>query len=89
MKYQLLKYACLLVAMVGLVTSTDAQRRGRTTRANQPATNQPTTPQPQQQTNNTAPTNYNPYAGVPIIVAPSAGGFNDSLKKSLRMDGAT
>jgi gliding motility associated protien GldN len=75
-----------------MTLSADAQRRGRTTRGNTttpPASNnQPG--QPTQQTNNNQqPTGYNPYGNLPIEAAPtSAGGFNDTIKRSLRNDAA-
>ncbi|MCW3118223.1 MAG: gldN, partial [Chitinophagaceae bacterium] len=44
--------------------------------------------QPQQQQNNNAATKYNPYGNTPIEVAPVTGGFNDTIRKSMRNDGA-
>lgn len=89
MRQQLCKCAVIVSVLVGMAMSADAQRRGRTRNQTQPSTNEPATTQPQQQNNNTAPVNYNPYANIPIERAPVTGGFQDTIKKSLRMDGAT
>jgi len=75
--------ALLLITVVA-----DAQRRGGARRGNQ----QDTTTQQQNVQQNTNPAtvqNYNPYGNVPIEVAPKIGGFVDSIKPSLRNDGAT
>ncbi|HYM94592.1 MAG TPA: gliding motility protein GldN [Chitinophagaceae bacterium] len=89
MKKQFVKLILLLIVFGGLVMNADAQRRGRTTR-NQPK-QQPvdTTKQPVQvNNNNQQPVNYSPYGNTPIKMAPQVGGFNDTVKKSLRVDGA-
>src|SRR6185436_7225497 len=89
MRTQLVKLILLLTVFAGIVLNSEAQRRGRTTR-NQNTTQQPDTPKPVNQVNhNTSqPTNYNPYGNIPIKMAPTVGGFNDTAKKSLRIDGA-
>ncbi len=91
MKKELIKYVVLLSVLVNLGFFAEAQRTGRTTR------NQTNTPAkkdtvPQQNVQNTNPATvgqYNPYGNIPIKVAPVSGGFNDTIKMSLRNDGAT
>ena len=83
------KLILLLALFSGIVMNADAQRRGRS--RNQPNNN--TTPatdttRPQQVNNNLAPINYNPYGNTPIEVMPQTGGFGDTIKRSLVMDGA-
>ena len=84
------KLILLLTLFSGIVMNADAQRRGRS--RNQPNNN--TTPattdttRPQTVNNNLAPINYNPYGNTPIEVAPQTGGFGDTIKRSLVMDGA-
>ncbi|MBS1633107.1 MAG: gliding motility protein GldN, partial [Bacteroidetes bacterium] len=89
MKVQFAKLLVLLVVCAGISVHTEAQRRGRTTRnqtSNQSAID--TTKQPTQvNNNNQQPTNYSPYGNIPIKMAPQTGGFNDTVKKSLRTDG--
>src|SRR5678815_3966769 len=91
MKYKFLKFSILAAAMI-IMVSAEAQRgRGRTTRnTNQPAdTTKPNQQSVQQNTNPAAIQQYNPYGNVPIKMAPSIGGFNDTTKVSLRRDAAT
>ena len=68
----------------------EAQRRGRSRNQPNNNTNPATTDttRPQQVNNNLAPINYNPYGNTPIEVAPQTGGFGDTTKRSLVMDGA-
>ena len=91
MKYKFLKFSILAAAVV-VTVSAEAQRgRGRTTR-NQPAdTTKPNTQQQnvQQNTNPAAIQQYNPYGNIPIKMAPTVGGFNDTTRVSLRRDAAT
>ena len=94
MNKQLIKYVVLLGVMMNIANLADAQRRGRTTRGTtttNTGTAQDTLPKQnvQQNTNPGTVGQYNPYANVPIRVAPQIGGFNDSAKISLRNDGAT
>ncbi|NOT51374.1 MAG: gliding motility protein GldN [Chitinophagaceae bacterium] len=81
----------LLLLLLSTVNTVDAQRRGRSrTTGTNPATTNPTadTTKPSQQVNNnTQPISFNPYGNVPIEMAPSSGGFTDSIKPSMRMDG--
>lgn len=91
MKKQLIKYSVLVCVLVNLGFFADAQRTGRNTR-----TQTNTTPRkdtvPQQNVQNTNPATvgqYNPYGNIPIKVAAQAGGFNDTIRVSLRNDGAT
>ena len=89
MKILFLKQLLLLGVLIMIISNVDAQRgrnrNGRTT-TTQPQ-QQDTTKLPQVNNNNTQqPTNYNPYGNVPIIKGPVVGGFNDTLKKSLRDD---
>lgn len=90
---QLFKCVMLLLVLVLFATSTDAQRRGRNrTTGTNPATTQDTVPQTQNVQQNVNPGNvqkYNPYGNTPIEMAPQTGGFNDTIRKSLRNDGAT
>src|SRR5574339_806463 len=93
MKYKFLKFSILAAAVV-VTVSAEAQRgRGRTTRnTNQPAdTSRPNTQQQnvQQNTNPAAISGYNPYGNIPIKMAPTVGGFNDTTRVSLRRDAAT
>jgi gliding motility associated protien GldN len=86
MKNPIVKVSLAVVFLSLVLVDAHAQRtsRRRGSTANPPAQNQPT----QQQNNNTQPSGYNPYGNVPIETAPSAGGFGDSVKKSLRIDAA-
>ena len=91
MKYKFLKFSILAVAMI-IMVSAEAQRgRGRTTRSTtQPAdTTKPNQQSVQQNTNPAAIQQYNPYGNIPIKMAPSVGGFNDTTRVSLRRDAAT
>jgi gliding motility associated protien GldN len=91
MKKQFLKWGLMGLVLLGTTLSVDAQRRGRTgrtTTGNQPANEQQQPPATQQTNNNQQPSGYNPYGNLPIEKAPVVGGFNDTIKTSLRMDGA-
>ncbi|HMU46675.1 MAG TPA: gliding motility protein GldN [Chitinophagaceae bacterium] len=75
------------VLLIGLVAqSADAQRSGRR-RNNQPSTTDTTGNQQQQNNNNTAPSGYDPYGNIPIVVD-SSGMIDNEVKKSLRPDNA-
>jgi gliding motility associated protien GldN len=90
MKYKILKFSILAAAMMIMVCA-EAQRggRGKTTRnANQPDTTKQNQTV-QQNTNPGAIQQYNPYGNIPIKMAPSIGGFNDTARVSLRRDAAT
>jgi gliding motility associated protien GldN len=86
MKNKFVKILMLTVVCGTIMVNADAQRRSRT-RSNSGNTQKPKDNQQQQQNNNTQP-KYNPYGNTPIEVAPQVGGFNDSIKKSMRNDGA-
>ena len=93
MSKQFFKYVILLAVLVNFANLADAQRKGRTAK-NQTTTN--TNPQDslskqsiQQNTNPASVSQYNPYGNLPIIVPPQIGGFNDTIKVSLRNDAAT
>lgn len=92
MKYKFLKFSILAAAMI-IMVSAEAQRgRGRTTRntTSQPVdTTKPNQQNVQQNTNPAAIQQYNPYGNIPIRMAPSVGGFNDTTRVSLRRDAAT
>ncbi|HEX6168370.1 MAG TPA: gliding motility protein GldN [Chitinophagaceae bacterium] len=92
MKYKILKFSVLAAAMM-IMVSAEAQRgRARTTRntTNQPAdTTRPNQQSVQQNTNPAAIQQYNPYGNIPIKMAPTTGGFNDTTRVSLRRDAAT
>ncbi|HSU28013.1 MAG TPA: gliding motility protein GldN [Chitinophagaceae bacterium] len=85
MRKQQVKWILLVAVSTGTMLSANAQRGGRN--RNKPATD---TSKPVQPTvinnNNQNPTNFNPYGNTPIEKAPVAGGFNDTIKRSLRND---
>jgi len=87
MKNKFVKILMLTVVCGVLMINADAQRRSRT-RANSGNTKKPTDTQQQQQQNNNAQPKYNPYGNTPIEKGVQVGGFNDSIKKSMRNDGA-
>lgn len=82
---------CIILSTVLLTFAVvaDAQRRPSRQRGN---TQRPDTTSQQQNvqqnTNPAAVAGYNPYGNVPIQMAPQTGGFNDTLKPSLRRDAA-
>lgn len=89
------KFGFVLLVISATALQSTAQRRGRSTRSTETnATTNPTQPAGNnatqtQVTNNAAqPSGYNPYGNVPIEMAPASGGFGDTIKRSLRMDGA-
>jgi len=83
----------MFLSMLAIISSNaDAQRRSRTTRNQNTTPAKDTVPQQQNVQQNTNPSNvvkYSPYGNTPIEMAPQTGGFNDTIKKSLRNDGAT
>lgn len=91
MRYQFFKYLIFSAVLSTVVTAVDAQRRGRTTRGNtaRPDTTRPQQQNVQQNTNPASVQSYNPYGNVPLEMAPQVGGFNDTIRPSLRNDGAT
>ena len=79
-----------MLVLTTIVFAANAQRRGRTSRGNNPPDTSTTQQQNVQQNTNPATVQqYNPYGNIPIQMAPQVGGFNDSIKPSLRNDGAT
>ena len=89
MNKQFVKLGILVALIAGMTFSADAQRRGRTTRSNPTTTPANSTQAPTQQVNNNqAPSQYNPYGNLRIEAAPQVGGFNDTIKRSLRNDAA-
>lgn len=88
MKKMSVKLILLLIVAVGVTMNVDAQRRGRnrnqTTQQQADTTKQPV----QVNNNNQQPAKFNPYGNTPIKMAPKVGGFDDTTKKSLRVDGA-
>lgn len=91
MKNRIIKVCLLVVVLASVSIEADAQRqpRRRPNTSNTPTQQPSTDPTQTQQTNNTQqPSGYNPYGNVPIEQAPSTGGYGDSVKKSLRPDGA-
>ncbi len=88
MKKQYVKLAFLTALFAGSLLSADAQRgRSRTQRTDtQPQTN--TGNQQTTQVNNNQQTTFNAYGNLPIEKAPQTGGFNDTIKRSLRNDAA-
>ena len=93
MKYKFLKFSIFAAAMVVMVSAEAQRGRGRssTTRNQAADTTKPTTQQQnvQQNTNPATIGQYNPYGNTPIKMAPSVGGFNDTIRPSLRRDAAT
>lgn len=78
----------LLVVVTGLIASSaDAQRTSRRRRSTTTTPQTDAGQQEQQQNNNAAP-KYNPYGNTPIEMAPQTSGFNDTIRKSMRNDGA-
>ena len=88
MRNQFFKYLIFSAALISLATVADAQRRGRG-RGNQPQTPDTTSQSVQQNTNPANVSKYDPFGGLPIQKATAAGGFNDTIRPSLRNDGAT
>src|ERR1051325_8948277 len=92
MRKQILKAFFAAILVTGIVFNADAQRQGRN--RNQAAKNKvDTTTKPKVDTtqvinNNQQPAKYNPSGNTPIERAPQVGGFNDTVKKSLRNDAA-
>ncbi len=91
MRYKFFKCLIFSAVLLTVVTAADAQRRGRTTRGNtaRPDTTRPQQQNVQQNTNPASVQSYNPYGNVPLEMAPQVGGFNDTIRPSLRNDGAT
>ncbi|HET6723802.1 MAG TPA: gliding motility protein GldN [Chitinophagaceae bacterium] len=91
MRYKFFKCLFFSAVLLTVVTAADAQRRGRTTRGNtaRPDTTRPQQQNVQQNTNPASVQSYNPYGNVPLEMAPQVGGFNDTIRPSLRNDGAT
>jgi gliding motility associated protien GldN len=87
MNRKFVKFILLAVVTGLVVTSADAQRTRRK-RGSTTGTQQTDAGQQQQQQNNNAAPKYNPYGNTPIEMAPQTGGFNDTIKKSMRNDGA-
>jgi gliding motility associated protien GldN len=88
MRYQFFKYLIFSAVALTVTTVADAQRRGRTTRGNQ-QTPDTSAQNVQQNTNPASVQGYNPYANLPIQKASASGGFNDTIRPSLRRDAAT
>ena len=89
MNKSIVKLIFVMFLLAGIFTHADAQRTGRN--RNQPATSKPDTTKPtttQVINNNQQPVKYNPYGNTPIETVPQSGGFNDTIKKSLRNDAA-
>lgn len=92
MRYYFSKCLIFSAVFLTVVVAADAQRRSRTTRGGNTQQKPDTTTQQQNVQQNTNPANvqkYNPYGNVPIEMAPQVGGFNDTIRPSLRNDGAT
>lgn len=81
------KLILLLIIVAGVSMNADAQRRGRVRNQNAQQTADTTKQPTQVNNNNQQPTNYNPYGNIPVKMAPQTGGFENDVKKSLRMDG--
>jgi len=89
MKISILKVGCCLLLAGFLVSDAFAQRTPRR-RTTQPTTTNPTNPaenNQQQNNNNQQPSNYDPYANLPIRVD-SSGMSDTNIRKSLRNDNA-
>ena len=88
MKKQILNAFLLVTLLAGVTSIAEAQRPGRNRNQTQPpATNKPDTIT-QVITNNQQPVKFNPFGNAPIEIAPQVGGFNDTVKRSLRNDAA-
>jgi gliding motility associated protien GldN len=89
MKYNVIKFGfCFLIGSL-LTTEVVAQRPSRRRNNANNSNTQPTTPtgnEQQQQNNNTQPSNYDPYANLPIRF--DTAGTDNTVKKSLRNDNA-
>ena len=89
MRNHFFKGVILSTVLLAVAVVADAQRRPRSQRG---TTQRPDTTSQQQNvqqnTNPAAVSGYNPYGNVPVEKAPQAGGFNDTLKPSLRRDAA-
>ena len=93
MKKPLLKYFILAAFIFTLMNVANAQRKGRGATTNSKTTNAAqaevkTDTVPVMAAPTTAPIT-NAYGNVPIVMAKQVGGFNDTVRKSLRNDGAT
>ena len=90
MQYRFLKCLIFSVVLLTVATAANAQRKSRA-RGNQTQTPDTSKQQQnvQQNTNPATTQKYNPYGNVPIEVAPQVGGFNDTIRPSLRRDAAT
>lgn len=93
MRNNFLKYLVLSAAVIFITADVDAQvRRGRGRGTNPPANTPDTTTQQQtvQQNVNTGTAGkYDPFGNLPIQKSVQTGGFNDTIRPSLRNDGAT
>ena len=90
MRNHFFKSFILCAVLSTVVVAADAQRRSRTSRGNTNQRPHTTTQQQnvQQNTNPSSVSGYSPYGNVPIEKAPQVGGFNDTIKPSLRRDAA-
>ena len=95
MKNQFIKYSLLFAILLGFANVADAQRKGRTGTANKtqqqtnPATVKDTVPVVVPEAVPVSSQPISVYGNTPIEVAPQVGGFNDTVRTSLRNDGAT
>src|ERR1041385_8587208 len=89
MRIQNLKWLFLLAVLISGINYADAQVRGRNRRNTAtPNVVDTTKPQPVITNNKQKPKKYNPYGNTPIEKATSTGGFNDTIRRSLRNDAA-
>jgi gliding motility associated protien GldN len=89
MRNQFFKYLIFSAALISVATVADAQRRGRGRGTTQPQTRDTSSQSVQQNTNPANVAKYDPFGGLQIQKASAAGGFNDTIRPSLRNDGAT
>ena len=88
MKVISVKVLLVTVAFASVVYNADAQRRSSRRGGTNPARPDTSGVQRQVQQNNNQQATYNPYGNTKIVMGPVTGGFNDTLKKSLRNDAA-
>lgn len=87
MKILIAKCLVLVFAVIALATNANAQG-GRKPRKRTTTDTTTTVQQPQVNQNNNQAVKYNPFGNSKIVTAPVTGGFNDTVKPSLRNDAA-
>ncbi|HZF63540.1 MAG TPA: hypothetical protein VEZ55_03595, partial [Chitinophagaceae bacterium] len=88
MKSAIVKSSLFLLMLALLATSADAQRASRRRNAAAGGGQQPADNQQEQNNNTAAPSGYNPYGNIPIIVDKAEGTDDSVIRKSMRPDAA-